>query len=235
LLLAISVVPALLTVSCSAAGPDAGDEEDVDAVEEAIITCGEASCVPVGGAHISHFTGTGCTGTESYYTPYFSDSTRRSWNGAGLAGTTLRTVTNRSWKDTKGVCHDAWPQGNTLSQFVTIYRSEDAPAGACAPYDCPEGYCRIVSGTYISHYEGLGCTGKEYYYTPYFLNDGVRRSWNGKGTTGLTLRTVTVRSYRDATGVCRDAWKAGNTLSKFVRIYRDPPKYCIENIPDPEA
>jgi len=32
--------------------------------------CGEASCVAPQGTYISHFTGSGCTGTESYYLPY---------------------------------------------------------------------------------------------------------------------------------------------------------------------
>ena len=31
--------------------------------------CGEASCVPVQGTYVSHFSGPGCTGTESYYLP----------------------------------------------------------------------------------------------------------------------------------------------------------------------
>ena len=65
--------------------------------------CAEASCVGLGGAYISHYTGAGCTGTESYYTPYFnSDGIRRSWNGVGMAGTVLRTVTNRSWRGSDG-------------------------------------------------------------------------------------------------------------------------------------
>ena len=41
----------------------------------------------------SHFTGLGCTGTESYYTPYGSgtsmpnpDGKRYSWDGGGVAG-----------------------------------------------------------------------------------------------------------------------------------------------------
>jgi hypothetical protein len=85
--------------------------------------CGEASCTAVQAAYISHFTGADCTGTESYYTAYFnSDGIRRSWNGTGMAGTTLRTVTNRSYKDSGGTCYNAWPSGNTLSNFVTIYR-----------------------------------------------------------------------------------------------------------------
>jgi hypothetical protein len=85
--------------------------------------CGEASCVPVSAAYVSHFTGANCTGTESYYTAYFGyDGVRRSWNGTGQAGTTLRTVTNRSYRDSSGTCNNAWPNGNTLSDFVTIYR-----------------------------------------------------------------------------------------------------------------
>jgi len=87
------------------------------------VVCGEASCTPVQAAYISHFTGVGCSGTESYYTPYFFyDGIRRSWDGQGIVGTTLRTVTNRSWKGADGLCHDDWPTGNTLSDFVTIYR-----------------------------------------------------------------------------------------------------------------
>lgn len=85
--------------------------------------CGEASCTPVAAAYVSHFTGLDCTGTESYYTPYFNyDGVRRSWDGKGMAGTTLRTVTNRSAKNSSGVCTNSWPNGNTLSDFVTIYR-----------------------------------------------------------------------------------------------------------------
>jgi len=85
--------------------------------------CGESQCTAVQGAYISHFTGLGCTGTESYYTPYFgSDGIRRSWDGNGLAGTVLRTVTNRSWRGDDGQCHDSWTNGNTLDGFVTIYR-----------------------------------------------------------------------------------------------------------------
>lgn len=85
-------------------------------------TCGEASCVPVQGTYISHFTGAGCTGTESYYLPYngFAYSCR-TWNGTGQCGTIHRTVTNRSYRY-NGTCYDAWPSGNTLTDFVTIYR-----------------------------------------------------------------------------------------------------------------
>jgi hypothetical protein len=171
-------------------------------------SCGEASCTPVQAAYISHYTGAGCTGTESYYTPYFGyDGIRRSWDGHGMAGTILRTVTNRSYRSSDGVCHDAWPSGNTLSDFVTIYR-------------CGEASCTPVQAAYISHYTGAGCTGTESYYTPYFGYDGIRRSWDGLGMAGTILRTVTNRSYRSSDGVCHDAWPSGNTLSDFVTIYR---------------
>jgi len=85
-------------------------------------SCGEASCVPVQGTYISHFTGAGCTGTESYYLPYDSYGYQcRTWNGTGQCGTIHRTVTNRSYRY-NGTCYDAWPSGNTLSDFVTVYR-----------------------------------------------------------------------------------------------------------------
>lgn len=84
--------------------------------------CGEASCVPVQGTYISHFTGTGCTGTESYYLPYDGYGySCRTWNGTGQCGTIRRTVTNRSYRY-MGTCHEGWPSGNTLSDFVTVYR-----------------------------------------------------------------------------------------------------------------
>jgi hypothetical protein len=93
--------------------------------------CGEAACVAVFGAYNSHFNGAGCTGIESYYTPYFNsasppmpnpDGRRYSWDGGGVAGTEYRTVTNRSWRGANGVCHDDWPEGSTLAWFVTLYR-----------------------------------------------------------------------------------------------------------------
>lgn len=84
--------------------------------------CGEATCVPAQGAYISHFTGAGCTGTESYYLPYNGYAYQcRPWNGTGQCGTIRRTVTNRSYRY-NGTCYDAWSSGNTLSDFVTVYR-----------------------------------------------------------------------------------------------------------------
>jgi hypothetical protein len=121
----------------------------------------------------------------------------------------LRTVTNRSYRSSDGACHDAWPGGNPLSGFVTVYR-----------YRCGEARCANLGGAYISHYTGAGCTGTESYYTPYFNSDGIRRSWDGIGTAGTVLRTVTNRSYRGADGLCVDAWPGGNPLSGFVTIYR---------------
>jgi pimeloyl-ACP methyl ester carboxylesterase len=112
LLLAVLIAP-LPAVARPAARPPA----------QAGVVCGEALCTPVTAAYISHFTGIDCTGEEYYYTPYFFyDGVRRSWDGQGLAGTTLRTVTNRSWRGADGQCHNDWRDGNTLSDFVRIYR-----------------------------------------------------------------------------------------------------------------
>ena len=89
----------------------------------AATACGEASCVPAQGMYVSHFSGPACTGTESYYLPYDGYAYNcRTWNGAGQCGTIRRTVTNYSARINGGACQDLWPSGNTLSDFVTIYR-----------------------------------------------------------------------------------------------------------------
>lgn len=168
--------------------------------------CPEGNCTLVQNANISHFTGSGCTGDESYYTPYNNyDGVRRSWNGTGFAGSTLRTITNRSWRGSDGQCHDDWPSGNTLNDFVRIYRDTQITS---------------VQGTNISHFTGANCTGQESYYTPYNFYDGVRRSWNGTGYAGTILYTATNRSWKGSDGQCHNDWPSGNTLSDFVRIYR---------------
>jgi hypothetical protein len=168
--------------------------------------CPEAGCTLVQGAYISHYTGANCTGQESYYTPYFGyDGIRRSWDGGGFTGITLVTLTNRSWKGTNGACHNDWPSGNTLSNFVRIYRETTTAS---------------VQGAYISHYTEANCTGQESYYTPYFGYDGIRRSWDGGGTVGTILYTATNKSWKGTNGACHNDWPSGNTLSDFVRVYR---------------
>jgi hypothetical protein len=112
----------------------------VTGTASAYAACGEATCVAAQGTYISHFTGAGCTGTESYYLPYNGYAYQcRPWNGTGDCGTIHRTVTNRSYRY-NGVCYDAWPSGNTLTDFVTVYRSTSQPPVAC-------GYSSISSGT----------------------------------------------------------------------------------------
>ena len=173
-------------------------------------TCQEGSCTSVQQAYISHFTGPDCNGEEYYYTPYFSsDGIRRSWDGKGIAGTVVRWATVQSWRYSDGTCNrNAWSTGNTLNGFVRIYR------------DCGEASCTAVTQAYISHFTGLGCTGAEYYYTPYFFSDGIKRSWDGGGRAGTIVRKVTSISWRDWNGDCHDEWTSGNTLDGFVRIYR---------------
>ncbi len=84
--------------------------------------CDEATCTPVTAAYISHFAELDCTGAEAYYTPYFAyDGIKRSWDGQGVAGTTLRTLTHKSWK-MGAECFNEWPDGHTLDDFVRIYR-----------------------------------------------------------------------------------------------------------------
>jgi hypothetical protein len=85
--------------------------------------CGEPSCVNPDGQYISHFTGSNCDGTESYYLPYdgYAYQCRPDPSSGAVCGTVHRTVTNRSYRY-QGQCHaDAWPDGNTLSDFVTVY------------------------------------------------------------------------------------------------------------------
>lgn len=174
-------------------------------------TCGEASCIPPQGAYFSHFTGPGCTGTESYYLPYDGYGYQcRTWDGNGQCGTVQRTVTNRSARH-NGVCYDSWPSGNTLSQFVTVYRGTFCGEGSCAP----------AQGNYFSHFTGPGCTGAESYYLPYDGYGYQCRTWDGGGACGTTRRTMTNRSARH-NGVCYDSWPSGNTLSDFVTVYRIP-------------
>jgi hypothetical protein len=178
----------------------------VTVVQGPSAACPETTCTMVKNAYISHFTGADCSGVEHYYTPYFnSDGIRRSWDGRGFYGTTLSTVTNVSWRGSDGQCHNDWPSGNQLSGFVTIYRDTQFTP---------------VQGAYISHFTDPKCTGQESYYTPYFNSDGIRRSWDGKGSVGTILYTATNKSWRGSNGVCTDSWPSGNTLSGFVHVYR---------------
>jgi hypothetical protein len=174
--------------------------------------CGEATCVPAQAAYISHFTSAGCTGTESYYLPYdgFSFSCR-TWDGNGECGTVQRTVTNISYKY-NGACYDAWPGGNTLSSFVTVYRGGTSSS-------CGEANCVPAQAAYISHFTNAGCTGTESYYLPYDGFSYSCRTWDGNAQCGTIHHTVTNVSYK-YNGACYDAWPGGNTLSDFVTVYR---------------
>lgn len=91
---------------------------------------------------------------------------------------------------------------------------------AIANNSCLEKSCIAVKKAYISHFTELECSGEEYYYTPYFNYDGVRRSWDGRGLAGTKLQTVTSKSYKDSSGVCYNQWPEGSTLIDFVKIYR---------------
>jgi len=89
----------------------------------ATTSCPEGTCIPAQGTYVSHYSAPNCGGTESYYVPYDAFAYQcRSWNGSGSCGTIQRTVTNYSARINGGPCQNLWPSGNTLSQFVTIYR-----------------------------------------------------------------------------------------------------------------
>ncbi len=187
------------------------------------VTCGEAGCVPAQAAYISHFSGPGCSGTESYYRPYDNYAYQcRTWDGSGQCGTAPHTISARSYRY-NGTCYpDPWPSGNVLNDAVTVYRTTTDP--------CGEAGCNLSQGAYISHFTGAGCTGTESYYLPY---DGFAyqcRTWDGRGQCGTVQRTVTNRSYLQ-NGTCHDAWPSGNPLSQFVTVYR-PADGDGDGIPD---
>jgi PKD repeat protein len=162
--------PVLLEVVVLVCSTTAGVKADA--------ACGETSCVPAQGAYISHFTGSNCTGTESYYLPYDGYAYQcRTWDGYGECGTIHRTVTNRSYRY-NGQCYNAWPSGNTLSDFVTVYRSTAQPPVACgflstssgsAPLDVQfYGNCSYDQDGYIVDYEWD--TGEGVYFTGSFFD-----------------------------------------------------------------
>ena len=180
-------------------------------------TCGEGSCVSPDGQYISHFTGANCDGAESYYLPYdgYGFQCRPYPSTDAQCGTVHRTVTNQSYRYA-GQCYpNAWPGGNTLSDFVSVYRS-----GSYAGY-CGEASCVSPDGDYISHFTGANCDGTESYYLPY---DGYGFQCRPESSAGVHCgtvhRTVTNQSYRYAGQCYPNAWPGGNTLSDFVSVYR---------------
>jgi hypothetical protein len=148
--------------------------------------CGEATCVPAEAMYVSHFSGPGCTGIESYYLPYDGYSySCRTWDGTGFCGTIRRTVTNYSARINGGSCQDLWPTGNTLSDFVTVYRGDSftlsvsktgagsgtvtsSPAGINCGNSCSAAFAPATvvtltadaaSGSTFAGWSGGGCTG----------------------------------------------------------------------------
>jgi hypothetical protein len=170
------------------------------------IWCGDPSCVPITSSYISHFTGAGCTGKESYYTPYFNnDGIRRSWNGTGRAGTTLRTVTNKSTKASNGVCTTQWPNGNTLPGFVTVYRAV-----------CGEASCQLITGSATSEYPALNCVSQEY-----STSQSGRGTWDAAGIAGTAItNNLSVYSGRSTNGQCSNYTGFTRVVSNVVKVYR---------------
>jgi len=197
------------------------------------------------GEYISHFTGLNCTGTESYYTPYayYAYECRPDNSSGAVCGEERRTETNLSYSYL-GRCRNEWmPEGNTLGDFVTVYRgcgvdgTEECGNGECnagettetCSQDCND--CVLPDGEYISHFSELGCTGTEGYYTLYAGGRFACRPDDSEGALcGTVHYTATHKSY-SYKGVCYDEWPEGNTLTDFVRVYRngcepEPDPYC---------
>lgn len=158
------------------------------------IVCGEEACVPSEGRYISHFSGPGCTGTESYYLPYdgFAYSCR-SWDGGGICGTIHRTVRNFSARIEGGPCQDLWPGGNTLSDFVTIYRGNSPILNVSRT--------GAGSGTITSSPAGIDCgstcaasfaTGTVVTLTATAASGSTFAGWNGGGCSGTGSCAVTL-------------------------------------------
>ena len=122
-LLASDVASAtVLTLHVFSGPPGGGASGTITFTVTALSGCGEAACTPITAAYISHFQELNCTGPEAYYTAYKGfDGIRRSWNGTGEAGTIIRTLTHKSYKE-GATCSNQWPAGNTLPDFVRIYR-----------------------------------------------------------------------------------------------------------------
>jgi hypothetical protein len=112
------------TLTCYPSCVGLGVMNDAASSRQFQSSCGESTCVSPDGAYISHFTGSNCDGTESYYLPYdsYGYQCRPDSSTGALCGTVHNTVTNRSYRY-NGQCYpNAWPSGNTLSDFVTVYR-----------------------------------------------------------------------------------------------------------------
>jgi hypothetical protein len=172
--------------------------------------CGEPSCVPAQAAYISHFTGAGCTGTESYYTPYDSFAySCRTWDGGGQCGTIHRTVTNISYKY-NGVCTDAWPGGNTLSDFVTVYRSGGGPV----LFSLNVAEAGTGTGTIVSSPVGISCgatcsstftAGTAVTLTASAAAGSTFAGWSGAGCSGVGACTVSMNASQSVTGTFNSA------------------------------
>jgi hypothetical protein len=147
--------------------------------------CGEASCVPVQAVYVSHFSGPGCSGTESYYLPYDGYAySCRTWDGGGQCGTIHRTVTNRSARINGGPCQDLWPSGNTLSDFVTVYRGGGSPTVTLSVARAGTG-----TGTVTSAPAGINC--------------------GGTCSAGFTAGTTVTLTAAAATGSTFAGWSGG--------------------------
>lgn len=203
---------------CSGAGPCTVTMNTAQSVTATFNTvssgCGEASCVPAQAAYISHFTGSGCTGTESYYLPYDGYAYNcRPWDGTGQCGTIHRTVTNTSYKY-NGICTNAWPSGNTLSDFVTVYRGSSGPVS----FALSVGRAGTGTGTVVSSPAGISCggtcsssfaAGTVVTLTASAGTGSTFAGWSGAGCSGAGACTITVNAAQSVTATFNAATTGG--------------------------
>jgi len=155
--------------------------------------------------YVSHFSTPGCGGTESYYLPYDNYAyTCRSWDGGGQCGTIRRTVTNYSARVNGGLCQDYWPSGNTLSDFVTIYR------GGASTTTLSVSRGGTGSGTVTSTPSGINCgaacsapftTGSSVTLNAVANSGSTFAGWSGGGCSGTGACSVTMSSAQSVSAV----------------------------------
>jgi hypothetical protein len=166
-------------------------------------SCGEANCVPSQGMYVSHFSSPGCGGTESYYLPYDGYGYNcRTWDGGGQCGTIHRTVTNYSARINGGPCQDLWQSGNTLSDFVYVYRS-GAPTSTLAVTRGGTG-TGVVSSIPSAINCGNACTATFALGTVVTLNAAAAAGstfagWSGAGCSGTGSCTISMSVAQSVT------------------------------------
>jgi hypothetical protein len=114
-------------------------------------------------------------------------------------------VTNVSYKF-NGVCTDAWPTGNTLSDFVTVYRGSSA--GGVSSFVLSVGRAGTGTGTVSSSPAGISCgascsssltSGTVVTLTASPAAGSTFAGWSGAGCAGTGACSVTMNAAQSVT------------------------------------